>query len=230
MHALRGPAIVLFLLALVCAFSLLIRVFRTQRPTLRILLPLVMLWFSIIGTLTVRGFFADFTSLPPHLLFALLLPAFAFAIFSFTSKAIPDALRQTPLYWLIAFQSFRVVVEVILFRGFKAGAIPVQMTFDGRNYDILIGLTAPVAAWVATKLHKRQAVFVVLWNVAGLVSVINIAVVAVLSMPTPLRYFMNNPPNTLLTHLPFIYLPAVLVPAAYIAHVLSIRQVLQKPR
>jgi hypothetical protein len=229
MHVLRGPAIVLFVLAILCSFSLLLRLFRTERRTLLLTILLLMLWMIATGALALSGFFADFTSLPPHLLFALLLPAVAFAIFSFTSASLPEALRRTPIYWLIAFQTFRVVVEIILFRGYKAGVVPMQMTFDGRNYDILIGLTAPLAAWAATRLDKRRAGFVVLWNVAGLASVINIATVAVLSMPTPLRHFMNDPPNTLLTHFPFIYLPAVLVPAAYIAHVLSIRQVLQEP-
>jgi hypothetical protein len=230
MPALRGPAIVLSILAALCAFSLLIRVFRTQRPTLRIVLPLVMLWFSVIGTLAMRGFFADFTSLPPHLLLALLLPAVAFAIFSVSSKAIPEGLGEMPVYWLIAFQTFRVVVEIVLFRGYKAGAIPVQMTFYGRNFDILVGLTAPLAAWLSSKLYarNRSIAFGIVWNIAGLISVMNIAIVAVLSMPTPLRYFMNDPPNTLLAYFPFIYLPAVLVPAAYIAHLLSIRQLLQK--
>jgi hypothetical protein len=102
------------------------------------------------------------------------------------------------------------------------------MTFDGRNLDILIGLTAPLAAWILYRTRSRT--FGILWNIAGLASVLNIATIAILSMPTPLRRFMNDPPNTLLAHFPFIYLPAVLVPAGYIAHILSIRQLLQRQR
>jgi hypothetical protein len=226
MHVLRGPAIVLLLLASVCAFGLLFKLFRVQRRMLIITCVVVAVWFVVVGALALRGFFADFASLPPHLLFALLLPAVVFGVFSFVSKSLPEALGQMPVYWLIGFQVFRVVVEIVLYKGYKAGVVPVQMTFDGRNFDILVGLTAPVAAWLYAR--TRSAALGIVWNVAGLVSVINIAVVAVLSMPTPLRHFMNDPPNTLLTHFPFIYLPAVLVPAAYIAHVLSIRQILQR--
>jgi hypothetical protein len=226
MHVLRGPAIVLLLLAVVCTFGLLFRLFLAQRRMLILTTTVVAMWFVAVGVLALRGFFADFASLPPHLLFALLLPAVVFGVFNFMSKSLPQALRRMPLYWLIGFQVFRVVVEIILYEGYKAGVVPVQMTFDGRNFDILIGLSAPLAAWLYAK--TRSAALGIVWNVAGLASVINIAVVAVLSMPTPLRHFMNNPPNTLLTHFPFIYLPAVLVPAAYIAHVLSVRQILQQ--
>jgi hypothetical protein len=223
---LRGPAIVLTLLAIICALLLLFILFRSNRLTLFTATILTAAWFLLTGTLALRGFFSDFAALPPHLLFALLLPAIAFAIFSFTSKSLPNTLHQNPVTWLIGFQAFRIIVELILWRGYKAGVIPIQMTFEGRNLDILIGLTAPFAAWIYQR--ARSATFAIVWNIAGLASVLNIAIVAILSMPTPLRHFMNDPPNTLLAQFPFIYLPAVLVPCGYIAHFLSIRQILQR--
>ena len=59
----------------------------------------------------------------------------------------------------------------------------------------------------------------------GLLLLINILVIAVLSMPTPLRYFMNEPANTLVGEFPFIYLPAVLVVIAMGLHIFSLRQI-----
>jgi hypothetical protein len=222
--ALRLPAIILTALATYCAYSLLDRLFHAHRHTLILTATTTVLWFLLTGVLAHRGFFTNFAALPPHLLFALLLPALAFAIFSLTSNTLPEALRQTPLPWLIAFQTFRIVVELVLWRGHKAGVLPIQMTFEGRNLDILIGLSAPIAAFIV----YRSRTFGIAWNIAGLASILNIATIAILSMPTPLRRFMNDPPNTLLAHFPFIYLPAVLVPAGYIAHILSIRQLLQR--
>jgi len=222
------PAIILTALAILCAYSLLYRLFRAHPRTLYLTAATVTLWFLLTGTLAHRGFFTNFTSLPPHLLFALLLPAIAFAIFALTSKTLPEALRETPLPWLIAFQTFRIIVELVLWRAYRAGAIPVQMTFEGRNLDILIGLTAPIAAFIVYR--TRSVAFGLIWNILGFASILNIATIAVLSMPTPIRYFMNDPPNTLLAHFPYIYLPAVLVPAGYIAHILSIRQLLQRRR
>jgi hypothetical protein len=226
--AIHLPAIILTTLAIFCAYSLLYHLFRAHPRTLYLTAATVTLWFLLTGILAHRGFFTNFTSLPPHLLFALLLPAIAFAIFALTSRTLPQALRETPLPWLIAFQSFRIIVELVLWRAYRAGAIPVQMTFEGRNLDILIGLTAPIAAFIVYR--TRSLAFGITWNILGVASVLNIATIAILSMPTPIRYFMNDPPNTLLAHFPYIYLPAVLVPAGYIAHALSIRQMLQRRR
>ena len=83
MEALRGPAVVLAILAFTCAFLVLFRLFRAQRRTLIVTSSLVGAWFLVVGALSLRGFFSDFASLPPHLLLALLLPAVAFAIFRF---------------------------------------------------------------------------------------------------------------------------------------------------
>ena len=192
----------------------------------RWLVVATVLWFVLAGLLAYAGFFSDFTARPPRLLFALLLPAVVLAIVSFRSRTLPEALRHTPIAWLFYLQAFRIVVELILWRGYKAGAIPVQMTFEGRNFDILAGLTAPIAGWLWQRTHNR--VLGIVWNFAGLVLLLNIVVVAILSMPAPFRVFTEGPANTLLTRFPFIYLPAVLVPIAYTAHVLSLRQLLSK--
>jgi len=55
---------------------------------------------------------------------------------------------------------------------------------------------------------------------------LNILVIAVLSMPTPFRYFQNEPSNTLVAQFPFILLPGILVPIAYTLHIFSLRQLL----
>jgi len=63
-----------------------------------------------------------------------------------------------------------------------------------------------------------------LYNIGGLLLLVNVLVIAVLSMPTPLRVFHNEPANTLLAYFPYIYLPGVLVPLAYTLHIFSLRQ------
>ena len=63
-----------------------------------------------------------------------------------------------------------------------------------------------------------------LYNIAGLVLLVNIVAVSALSLPTPLRAFHNEPDSSLITTFPFIYLPGLLVPLAYTLHILSLRQ------
>ena len=96
------------------------------------------------------------------------------------------------------------------------------MTFEGYNFDVLSGVLAILAAIIIKK--KWRPGVALTYNIIGLLLLINIVVVAILSMPTPLRYFMNEPANTLVGEFPFIYLPAVLVVIAYSMHIFSLRQ------
>ena len=51
----------------------------------------------------------------------------------------------------------------------------------------------------------------------------NIVTVAIFSMPTEFRVFMNEPANLFVAHVPYVWLPAVLVPAALLGHLLVFR-------
>jgi uncharacterized membrane protein len=68
------------------------------------------------------------------------------------------------------------------------------------------------------------------FNIIGMMLLLNILVIAVLSMPTSIRYFMNEPSNTLVGQFPFILLPGLLVPIAYTMHIFSLRQLLAKQK
>jgi len=188
---------------------------------------------SVIGVWTVsllvlssNGFFADFTHLPPRPGIALLIPLPFILRFAFSKKGT-ELLQAIPTHWLIYMQSFRIAVELLLLLAFIGGRLPVQMTFEGRNFDIVTGLLAlPVGYWVATRRAYAKKLAIV-FNIIGMLLLLNILVIAVLSMPTPIRYFMNEPANTLVGDFPFILLPGILVPVAYGLHILSLRQLLK---
>jgi hypothetical protein len=48
-------------------------------------------------------------------------------------------------------------------------------------------------------------------------------VIAVLSAPTPLPVFCHEPANVWITTFPYVWLPAVMVPAAIFGHLLVFR-------
>ncbi|HMK02787.1 MAG TPA: hypothetical protein VK489_01295 [Ferruginibacter sp.] len=184
-------------------------------------------WAGLLSLFAYNGFFTDFSKLPPRVVFALLLPL-PFVLFIAFSKTGTKLLRSVPPQWLVFMQSFRILVEVLLWMAFLANKLPVQMTFEGRNFDVLSGILAiPVGYLVLKKIHASKKLAIA-YNVIGLLLLINILVVAVLSMPTSFRYFMNEPSNTLVAQFPFILLPGILVPIAYSFHIFSLRQLLLK--
>ena len=62
---------------------------------------------------------------------------------------------------------------------------------------------------------------------AGILILLNVVVHAQLSTPT-FRVFITQPPVTFIAYVPWIWLPAFLVPLAWALHALSIRQLLRR--
>jgi hypothetical protein len=103
------------------------------------------------------------------------------------------------------------------------------MTFEGLNFDVLTGATAPLAAYLLTvRPHWRRPILLA-WNVMGLVLLAAIVVISILSLPTPLRVFTNEPANTIVTRFPFIWLPGFLVPLAYTLHFFALKNLKARP-
>ena len=125
---------------------------------------------------------------------------------------------------LVGFQAFRIPVEWLLHRLYQEGVIPVQMTYAGRNFDIVSGLTAAaLGMWLARGGRSRGLVFA--WNVLGLALLANIVTIAVLSTPVPFRQFTDGPANLLPSLMPYVWLPSFLVQLALAGHVLVFRYV-----
>jgi hypothetical protein len=134
-----------------------------------------------------------------------------------------------PMAALVGYQGFRVLVELLLHRAYTEGLMPVQMSYAGRNFDIVTGITAlGLGVWLVTGHRSARLVF--LWNTLGVILLSNILAVALLSAPTPMRVFMNEPANLWVTQAPWIWLPTVMVLAAILGHVLVYRRLLSESR
>lgn len=182
-------------------------------------------WLLVQGAVGLSGFYTSSNTLPPRL--ALLLgPPLLITAALLATAAGRRWLAGLRLEILTVLHMVRVPVELVLFGLFLQKAVPQLMTFEGRNVDILAGLTAPIVWYFA--FHKkplgRRGLLV--WNVFGLVSLLNIVVNALLSAPTPLQRFAFEQPNVAILHFPFVWLPGCVVPLVLLAHLAAIRQLL----
>lgn len=184
-------------------------------------LGLVALWLGVPAVVAATGALADFSGRPPAIgimLVGLFICTTALAMCSAGTRL----LQRVPLAGLIGFQVFRVPVEIVLHRLHVEGIVPVQMTYSGNNFDIVSGtLAALVGVWAIVGRPPTWAV--VAFNVIGTLLLLNIVTIAVLSMPTAMRAFQNDPPNTFVAHVPFVWLPSLLVQAAWFGHLLVFR-------
>ncbi len=182
-------------------------------------------WLCLTFFLARSGFLAQFDTVPPRFVFMMIPIIIFLVLLGFRKKFVPIA-KALPQSWLIYLQSFRIVMELILWWLFTENIIPVQMSFEGRNMDILVGLTAIPVGYIYLKNPTANKRLLLAWNIIGMLILTNIVLVAATSTPTLLRVFMNEPANTIIAAFPFVWLPAFVVPVAYCLHILSIRKLL----
>ena len=186
----------------------------------------LVVWAAFVSAWSLSGRMADFSIFPLNFLPVIAIPIIIALVF-IPSKKLGEILKHIPPENLIGLQSFRLFVEVLLWMLYLESVLPVQMTFEGRNFDILAGLSAPFIAVLAArgKISRRG---IVIWNIVCLGLLLNIVIIAILSTPSPWRVFMNEPANYIVAQFPISWLPGFLVPLAYYLHFMSLRQMMQK--
>jgi len=179
-------------------------------------------WLSLTAVLARGGFFTDPGSRPPRVLF-LMLPSLGLPLLLGLSRT-GKALASAPLWLLIGLQSFRLPLELVMHRAATEGTMPVQMTYTGANFDIATGATALVIALLVAR-RALPGWLIIAWNALGSALLLAILAIAVASLPG-FAAFGKQPErlNTWIAYFPFVWLPAGLVSAAVLGHVLLWRR------
>ncbi len=196
--------------------------YRTKVVPFTLLVGLLTLvWMGFSWGTAESGFLREFNTLPPRI-FLLFIPI-SLVMLGVAFTGVGYCLIQgIGLPWLIGFQGFRIFIEIYLHGMADLGLTPQQMTWNGYNFDVLTGLTAPVVAWLLWK--KRISLkWVWIWNLMGLGWLVNVVTIAILSFPTPFRQFMSEPSNVFVTYPPHAWLPMIHVQAAWLGHWLVFR-------
>lgn len=197
------------------------RVDVRRRRTVRIGVA-VLAWLLLTWLVAASGVLRRFDLFPPPFA-ALPLAVTALSIAVACSSLGTRLVRGLPLWVLVGSQAFRFPLELLMHETHVAGVMPVQMSYSGQNWDIVTGITAGLLAWWLARGHVPRWV-VLGWNVLGFALLLNIVTVAIVSTPI-FRWFGDDRLNTFITFPPFVWLPAVLVPAALIGHILVWRKV-----
>jgi hypothetical protein len=177
-------------------------------------------WMSVTWVVAASGAFRQWNQMPPP--FALLVLAIvllgARLAFSGLGRQIAT---YVPLWALVGIQAFRLPLELAMHALAERGTMPVTMSYTGLNFDIVTGMTAIIVA-VLVAAGRAGRWLVMGWNLLGLALLINVVTVAILSTPR-FAYFGQDQLNVFVTYPPFVWLPAVMVLAAFAGHLLIFR-------
>lgn len=179
------------------------------------------LWLAVTAGAAASGAL-NFDGTPPTMVL-LMASILAIALGIGLSRVGGRLAAGVPLAALVGVQAFRFPLELVMHRAYEEGLMPVQMSYSGRNFDIVTGVTAIVVAGLLLA-GRMPAWGVRLWNWMGLALLVNVVVIANLSTPTPFRVFMNEPANVWISRAPFVWLPAVMVLTAFIGHIVIFRR------
>jgi hypothetical protein len=192
-------------------------------------LPVIFIAMAIEAALAFTGFFTVTDTIPPRLLLLFLASVVAVVLLFSTEKGrmFIDGFNTKALTLL---HTIRILVEVVLFFLFLEKLMPRLMTFEGRNMDILSGITAPLIyyfVWVRKAWDKR---ILLVWNATCLLILAFTVGFAVLSAPTPFQQFGFDQPTVAVLYFPFIWLPGIVVPIVYFSHLVAISKLWKEYR
>lgn len=189
-------------------------------------LGIIISWAILHSIFALIGFYLDISVIPPRILLSL-LPVFIFIGILFNSQKGKEFIDGLNLKKLTLLHAVRMPVEIVLYWLFLYKAIPELMTFEGRNFDILAGITAPIVYYLVFVKKSMSKKTLLVWNIICLLLLINIVVNGVLASPVPFQQFAFDQPNIALIYFPFNLLPSMVVPLVLFSHLVAIRRLLK---
>ena len=192
-------------------------------------LTIALVWLALQSIISIKGFYTQTQSNPPRFILLVIPPLLTILILFLTAwgRKWIDSFNAT---WLTYLHVVRIPVEIVLFWLFVNKQVPQLMTFEGRNFDILSGLTAPVIAYFGYNKQKLNTTILLTWNFICLALLLNIVANAVLSAPFSFQQFAFDQPNVAVLYFPFALLPGFIVPVVLFAHLICIRQLSNKKK
>lgn len=198
-----------------------VQVRRSKKRTL-LFTAVFLLWLAIISIVATSGF-VEAQPMPrlPILFSSLFVVA---ALFAFSSLGKQMA-KTIPISALIAFQTFRLPLELVLQSWSDQGTIPTTMTWTGQNFDIVSGVLAFICFFVMKKAYWM----VWLTNIVGFAMLVNVIRVVIFTSPLPFAWPVD-PPLQLAFHFPYVLIAPVCVAGALAGHLILTRALLLQSR
>lgn len=193
----------------------------------RIFLLTAILWGFLQIAIAASKFYQETDILPPRIMLFGILPTLITIIILFNTKKSLRFIDQIDLKKLTLIHCIRVPVEIVLFCLFNAGVMSEYITFEGTNFDIFSGLTAPLVYFAIRDKITIPKRFLLSWNIICLLLLLNVVITAIFSIPSPFQKLAFDQPNIAVLYSPYVLLPTLVVPLVLLAHLIAIRRLLQ---
>ncbi len=212
-----------FILITITTIFIFYRASRKNSKTLYV----IFVYLFIQGILAYFGFY-NTEPINPLKIPLVVAPSFILMFYILFSGSGKKFVQSLDLKVLTLLHTIRIPVEFVLFLLFVQGEIPEIMTFEGRNLDILAGITAPFIYYLTFIKNRIGPKGLLAWNVISLALLVNIVIHALLSLEIPIQQFGLQQPNRAILKFPYIWLPVIVVPIVFFSHCAAIRRLSEK--
>lgn len=222
--------VVFQLTVLVTLFLFYVTIIKSSSEIVRnkstLILAGLVLWLVAQAVLTLNSVYnTNLNAFPPKILLLGVAPAVFTIILLFSTKGGKRFIDSLPLSSITYLNVVRIPVELVLYWLYVEHGVPKSMTFEGQNFDIISGITAPIAAWLLVSDANKKLILT--WNFICIGLLLNVVFTGIFSVPTPLQKFDFEQPNIAILNFPFCWLPTFIVPVVLFGHLVSIRRLLR---
>jgi hypothetical protein len=195
---------------------------RQRLLTWSVVAAVLIVWLMTVWTLSARGIFTSAPSAPGIIVAPMFLLVAVVLTTLMRSGTIAAAIDAAPLWWLVAYQGYRVAGWIFV-RLWADGLLPGFFALPAGIGDMLTGMLAigaVIALWRKLPWAQTFAYVVNIFGIADLVNAIAMALVSIVS---------SDAASPLLMH-PLPIIPTFGVPLAFIVHGLSLWQLHRRAR
>jgi len=188
-------------------------------------LIIALAWIALQTVLGLKGVYQDTSTIPPKLMLGI-IPTLILIAGMFLTKRGRQFIDAINLKTLTYFHIIRIPVEITLTLLFHQGLVSIYMTFEGTNFDLFSGLTAPLVAYLVFRSQKINKRLLLGWNILCLLLLLNVFITAIFALPTPFQKISFDQPNLAVLYFPYNLLPTIIVPLVLFGHLAAIRQLM----
>jgi hypothetical protein len=192
--------------------------FGPDQSTRRGLVLALTAWFALVVTLAAtKALNYESGTGSPGVAVAVFLPILVLSVSLLRLPALRRGLEQAPLALLAGVHVVRLLgVNFLLLHA--GGRLPAPFAPAAGWGDILVGAVALPVAWLVARRANRWRAALTLWNVIGLLDLVDAIALGVLSSPGPLNLIHATADSDLMSTLPWLLIPGFLVPLLVTMH------------
>lgn len=181
-------------------------------------LGILVIWCGLLTIIGTSGLLNQASNMVPWAVFLVPIMLLYLATIIPGSRNFMRSIKDEQLHHL---HLWRVPFAFVLLWFYQAKITPLGLTFEGYNYDIIIGLTAPVIGSLAFSQKMLTKEIVLGWNGIGIVFILISTGLIFMELTN------NQEALSLFNTLPYLTIFGFLLPLSLFAHVLSVYRILK---